>query len=56
MRLGPLYVMNGHGVTWFRIFGYGLWVALDHEPLFSERYGYRRVFRVGRLAFKVLKP
>jgi hypothetical protein len=41
---------------WFRIFGYGLWFGIDHQPLFSERYGFDRVYRIGRLAVKVLKP
>lgn len=30
---------------WFRIFGYGLLVT-NLPPLFSERYGYTKSFRV----------
>lgn len=41
---------------WFRVFGYGLWFGVDHRPLFSERYGFTRVYRVGRLSMKALKP
>lgn len=40
----------------FRIRGYGLWFGIDSRPLFSERNGFRRVYRIGRLAFEVLKP
>lgn len=56
--------MNGlDGETkywWFRIFGgYGLhfrWCSKDHVPLFSERYGYEKVLKIGRFWIKVLKP
>lgn len=41
---------------WFRVRGYGLRVAYGTLPLFSERYGYRRVLRVGPFAVEVLKP
>lgn len=45
---------------WFRVFGgYGLhfrWVGPGYVPLFSERSGYVRVLKIGRLWIKVLKP
>jgi hypothetical protein len=46
------------GFFWFRIFGYGLSCAdkVLNPPLFSERYGYRRVLRVGRWGFEFLRP
>lgn len=30
---------------WFRVFGRGLFVT-NSEPLFSERYGYTKSFRI----------
>lgn len=43
---------------WFRVFGYGLaWHNRNiHPPLFSERYGYRKVLRLGRWSIEQLKP
>ncbi len=45
---------------WFRIRGgYGLhfrWVSDGYSPLFSERNGYERFLKIGRLWIKVLKP
>lgn len=44
---------------WFRVFGYGLhfrWVTDDYSPLFSERNGYVKVLKIGKLWIKVLKP
>jgi hypothetical protein len=43
---------------WFRIKGHGLHVKLakGHEPLFSERYGYRRAWYFAGLRFEGLKP
>lgn len=40
---------------WFRIFGYGL-VICTLQPLFSERNDYTKVWRIGRVKIKVLKP
>lgn len=52
--------MDGTRYWWFRIRrGYGLhfrWVSKDYSPLFSERYGYEKVLKIGRLWVKVLKP
>lgn len=44
---------------WFRVFGYGLhfrWVSDFYRPCFSERHGYVKVFRIGNLWIKGLKP
>lgn len=41
---------------YFRLLGYGLSVQRDRPVLFSERNGYKRVLRIGRWAFEVLKP
>lgn len=40
---------------WFRIFGYGL-VVTTAPPLFSDRMGYTKSLRIGRLRIKGLKP
>lgn len=44
-----------HGV-WFRIFGYGLWIGINSPVYFSERYGHKRVLRIGKLAMSALYP
>lgn len=41
---------------WFRIFGRGPHIARDRMRLFSERYGYRNVYRFGRWSFEWLSP
>lgn len=50
----------GANYWWFRMpGGYGLhfrWVSKAYVPLFSERNGYERVLKIGRLWIKVLKP
>jgi hypothetical protein len=56
MRRYVTYAMFWGSGFWFRVLGYGLWFGLDHEPLFSERYGFQRVYRIRRLAIKVLTP
>ncbi len=46
-------------VFWIRFFGYGLhfrWIGPGYQPLFSERNGYVRVIKLGRLWIKGLKP
>ncbi len=41
---------------WFRICGYGLWLALDDGTrLFSERHGFRIVHYAGPFRFQVLQ-
>lgn len=51
---------GGARFWWFRICdGYGLhfrWVSPSYVPLFSERNGYTKVLKLGRLWVKVLKP
>ena len=42
------------GGFWFRLFGRGLSIS-DHPPMFSERYGYRKVVRIGKWGIKYLK-
>lgn len=50
------YVEGGAG--WFRLFGYGIYWRDSHKTRlsFSERYGYVKVFRIGRLAIRFLTP
>lgn len=45
------------GGFWFRIFGYGVSVRDKKRfpPLFSERQGSRRVYRVGKWGIEILK-
>jgi hypothetical protein len=47
-----------NGGFWIRAFGRGVIVTnkLKHPPLFSERNGYRHVFRIGRWAIEWLNP
>jgi len=53
MRIGIFYLWK-YGF-WFRIFGYGLCVAIDSPVLFSERVGVsRKVLRVGRVKIELL--
>lgn len=40
---------------YFRASGKGISVDLDLPALFSERNGYRKVWRIGRLAVQVLR-
>lgn len=58
ISLGPLYVMTSDGVGWMRLFGWGFTWAdrKKHRPLFSERTGAVKVLRIGKWAFKTLKP
>lgn len=48
---------RGFGIWWFRVWGFGLHFQNmrrnDYVP-FSERYGYRRVWYLGRFKVKVL--
>ncbi|MDR8026997.1 hypothetical protein KPA93_27660 [Burkholderia cenocepacia] len=39
----------------FRLRGKGLAFEIDHRRYFSERYGYRKVHRLGRLSLEVLR-
>jgi hypothetical protein len=51
------YYHDGFG-GWFRICGYGLsWKDRRKATiLFSEQYGYRKVFYIGWLGIEFLKP
>ena len=45
--------------AWFRVRGWGLMAAKidrDFIPLFSERYGFRKAWYLGRIRFEVLRP
>jgi hypothetical protein len=48
---------RGHGLWWFRIFGYGLhWKDTRIHPLiFSERNGLTKTLQIGHWSFKWLK-
>ncbi len=39
---------------WIRVFGRGIYLAVDDgaQPLWSERHGFRRVYRCGGLKFQ----
>ncbi len=45
-----------NGGFWIRIFGYGISIIdkNKHRPLFSERNGLRKVFRIGRWGIGLL--
>ena len=49
---GPRWGFTGF---YFRLWGYGLSFERDAPVLFSERYGHRRVLRIGRWAVQWLK-
>lgn len=40
---------------WFRLFGWGLSFDTDLPVFYSERHGFRKVHRFGRLAVQVLR-
>jgi hypothetical protein len=48
------------GGFWLRIGkrgrGFAIADKIKHPPLFSERYGHRRVYRIGKWGFEILKP
>ena len=48
------------GGFWLRIGNRGRGFAVVNKsknpPLFSERYGYRKVYRIGKWGFEILKP
>ncbi|MCQ0032564.1 hypothetical protein [Burkholderia glumae] len=39
----------------FRVRGKGLAIEIDYRRYFSERYGHRKVYRLGRLSLEVLR-
>ena len=57
MKLGPLSGYAEPGIGWVRIFGFGFhWKdTTRHHLFFSERNGYRRVYRVGKWALSPLR-
>lgn len=46
------------GRFWFRLFGWGFNIAdkIKNPPLFSERYGHRKVLRIGKWGIGILRP
>lgn len=50
------YFSLEHRSFWFRLFGYGPFLKRDKILTFSERYGYQRVYRVGRWSLTWLTP
>lgn len=48
------------GGFWLRIgkrgAGFAISDKIKHPPLFSERYGHRIVYRIGKWGFEILKP
>lgn len=42
------------GLWWRPLGGRGIHIARDRMRLFSERYGYRRVYRIGRWSLEFL--
>lgn len=51
--LGSLSITLGS--IWFKLFGYGLAFDIDLPVFYSERHGFRKVHRFGRLAVQVLR-
>lgn len=39
-----------------RLCGYGISIRWNSSPLFSERYGYRKVWRYKKIAVEFLNP
>jgi len=46
----------GDGICWIRFLGRGVAIKdkIKHPPLFSERYGYKKVLRVGKWGVELL--
>lgn len=58
MKLYMLEYMKYDGEFWIRFFGYGFRIIDKNKnpPLFSERNGYRKVYRLGKFGLEFLKP
>ncbi len=52
------FIVFGAGYLYFRVMGYGLSISRRsrHAVLFSERYGYRKVYYLGPVCFWFLAP
>lgn len=50
------FVVTARGDFYFRVLGYGLSFTKNFPVMFSERYGYCRVLRIGRWAVRWLTP
>lgn len=56
LRLSPYtFLCTCRKGFYFRIRGKGLSVGLDQPRLFSERFGFKKVFRMGRLSVEVIR-
>ena len=58
---GPWPAYCGRAAGWFRLFGWGLkWRLNDRRwstwRYFSERHGYTKTIRIGRLVIGILTP
>ena len=49
-----IWRLNKDWGFWARIFGYGIAIS-TLKPLFSERYGYTKILRIGRIKIKLLR-
>jgi len=47
------YLYRNKDMGWFRLFGYGL--SWDTKLKFSQRYGYKKYFKVGKYMFEYIK-
>lgn len=52
---GTFQLYFSKNAFWFRVLGFGLSIS-SHPLLFSERYGYSKVLRIGKMKFKLLNP
>lgn len=55
MKLTAIFFKDGYG--WFRILGKGqYWKDINRHPLiFSEQYGFKKVFTIGKWRIGLLK-
>jgi len=53
-RMKTTFLVKHERGLYFRIFGYGLAFNRDMRPSFSERYGHRKILRIGRWAIGFL--
>jgi len=56
-KLKLIHVYFDDGIFWIRLFGKGISVVdkKKYPPLFSERFGYRKVVRIGKWGIEWLK-
>jgi hypothetical protein len=56
MRITDTFWHKHKSGFYFRVRGYGVAIDTDLPVSFSERNGYRKVWRVGRVAVQLLTP